>query len=107
MTGLPESLGQLMALATLDLNNCDRVKRLPLSFAFLPDTLRLLSLQSLVFPPASISGEGMPAIKAFLLMHHQPLKSLLLILSARRRRMRHLPPELWVLIRDEFLPQGH
>jgi len=27
---------------------------------------------------------------------------LLLILAARKRRMRHPPAELWVLIRDEF-----
>lgn len=45
----------------------------------------------------------MPATKAFLFQHHHPLKMLLLILAARRCRMRHLPPELWVLIRDEFL----
>jgi hypothetical protein len=28
---------------------------------------------------------------------------LVLVLIARRRRVRHLPDELWVLISDEFL----
>jgi hypothetical protein len=72
--------------------------RLPLSFAFLPDTLYLRRSSSLVFPPKSTMDQGMPAIKVFLLRHHHPLKMLLLILDARRRRMRHPPPELWELL---------
>ena len=55
-----------------------------------------------VFPPADVVEAGMPAIREFLLAHYHPLKILLLILAARRRRMRHLPAELWVLIREEF-----
>jgi len=103
LTGLSDSLGMLSALAMLDLCRCDRVTRLPLSFAFLPDTLCLLSSPSLVFPPARIIRQGMPATKAFLLLCHHPLKILLLILAARRCRLRHPPPELWELIHNEFL----
>jgi hypothetical protein len=58
---------------------------------------------ALAFPPMNVVRHGMRAIKKFLFVHHHPLKMLFLILAARRRRMRHLPPELWVLIRDEFL----
>jgi len=77
---------------------------LPLSLAFLPDTLCLVPSQFLVFPPASITCQGMATITAFLLRHNHPLKTLLLVLAVRRRRLRPLPPELWeLLIRDEFL----
>jgi hypothetical protein len=103
LTGLPESLGRLSSLETLSLVDCHKLTKLPLSFAFLPDTLKFAPSQSVVFPPACTMDEGLPAIKAFLLNRHHPLKMLLLALAARRRRMRHLPPELWMLIRDEFL----
>ena len=47
--------------------------------------------------------EGLPAIKAVLMKRRHPLTILFLALAARRSRMRHLPPEPWMLIRDEFL----
>jgi hypothetical protein len=93
-----------MALKELHLSGCNALTRLPLSFAFLSDALSVCSWSPLAFPPLDIARQGMPAIRAFLLIRHHPLKMLLLILAARRRRrMRHLPSELWVLIRDEFL----
>jgi len=59
---------------------------------------------ALKFPPASIVSvdQGVSTIKTFLLAHHNALKIMMTILAARRRHMRHPPPELWVLIRDEF-----
>ncbi len=70
LTRLPELLGQLAALTMLGLSSCHRLTRLPLSVAFLPDTLNLVRSQSLVFPPLRIARQGIPAIKAFLV--HDP-----------------------------------
>jgi hypothetical protein len=46
---------------------------------------------------------GLPAVRRFLLNHNHPLKILLLVLAARRHRMRHPPSEVWQLMHDEFL----
>jgi len=103
LTRLPESLGHLAVLSTLDLSQCHALKRLPFSMTRLPDGLALYYRNIVsTFPPKDVVEQGMPAIKAFLLTHHHPLKMLYLILSARRRRMRHPPAELWALIRDEY-----
>jgi len=70
------------------------------SFAFLPDDfwVPVYNLHALTFPPRTVAGRGIPAIRAYLLAHNHPLKIMLLILAARRRRARHPPPELWGLI---------
>jgi hypothetical protein len=100
LTGLPESLGQLATLTSLKLEACG-MRGLP-SVCFHAQTLSLVLFWSFGLPPLISAKLGTPAIKAFLLMHHYPLKVLVLIIFARCRRMRHLPPELWELICDEF-----
>lgn len=103
LTRLPESLGKLTSLRLLDLN-WSPITRLPLSFAFLPDNLQLClpSRYCLVFPPEEVRHLGIPAVRNYLLRHNHPLKMFLLILAARRRRIRHLPAELWVLMLEEY-----
>ncbi len=106
LTFLPESLGQLGHLRDLNLEWCPGLTALPFAFAFLPDTFVLrLANTSLQLPPTAILKQGLPAIRATLLRHHYPLKILLLILGARRRRTRHLPAELWALLRDHLAAQ--
>jgi len=97
-------LGQLTALKTLKLSDCSALRRLPLSFFFLPDGIALsLKHHCLVFPPVDVVDvDDIQAIKTFLYANHHPLKILLLILAARRRRVRHPPPEIWNLLADEF-----
>ena len=86
LTGKPESLGQLTTLTSLKLEACG-VLSLPLVCFHVRTPLLGLS-QSLVFTPLISAKRGMPAINTFLLMHHYPLKLLILIISSRRRRMR-------------------
>lgn len=104
LTQLPESLGRLQALKELQINCCLRLARLPVSFAFLPPGLSVhwADADSLVFPPMYVKRFSLTAVREFLLEHNEPLKMLLLILSARRRRVCHLPAELWVLMLDKF-----
>jgi len=61
----------------------------------------MYDLLALTFPPESVARCGIPAVQAFLLAHHHPLKMLIMIMTARHRRMRRPPAELWALIRDE------
>jgi len=93
LTMLPDALGLLPVLSLLMIRDCPALTRLPLSFAFLPgDTCLCIDQVPLVFPPC---GDGdLQAIRMFLLAHHHPLKILLLVLGAHRRRIRHPPPEL-------------
>jgi len=104
LTRLPESLCQLTALKSLRLRACRALTELPFSLGFLPQipTTDFYLLSNLIIPPPAVVDEGFSAIRAFLVAHNYPLKILFLILTARRRRMRCLPAELWVLLRDEF-----
>jgi len=105
LTGLPESVGQLQALQMINIWRCVSLKRLPFSFAFIPVSCRanhFCSLFSLSFPSEHVAGQGMQAIKAFLLAHHHLLKIMIMVMAARRRRMRRPPPELWELIHDKI-----
>jgi hypothetical protein len=90
-------------LTILDLSFCANLARLPLSFAYLPlHTLHMRGCSALTSPPVAVVRQGMPAIETFLLAHYPQVKMMFLVLAARRRRMRHLPAELWVLIHNEF-----
>jgi len=102
LTMLPESLGQLPLLTTLKLSRCTDLICLPLSFVYLPDCCFAPwhGLIALTFPPSGFVSEN-GDIKQFLLAHHGLLKSLVLILAARRNNMPHVPDELWVGLEDE------
>jgi len=106
LTRIPESLGHIPSLSILNitLEDCSCLTRLPFFFAFMRHLSQrhLRGLSALTFPPQTVITMGMPRIRKFLIKHHHPLKILLLILAARRRRMRHLPAELWALMRDDF-----
>ena len=56
----------------------------------------------MVFPPTDVV-ESPAMITMFLRRHNHPLKILLLILAARRRRIRHLPAEIWELVYTELI----
>jgi len=104
LTRLPESLGRLTNLRLLSIEG--GLRRLPFACIAIPE-VRLgnyFSNYGMTFPPMDVLRKGSTAVKAFLLAHHHPLKILYLITSARRRRIRHLPAELWMLLSDDFLP---
>jgi hypothetical protein len=105
LTAVPESVCRLHCLTDLDLNYCVVLKRLPAAIVNLPDDQEDFSVAGcrLEFPPQSVANKGLEAIKQFMLYNYGPWKLLILVLVARRRRVRHLPDELWVLIQEDFI----
>jgi hypothetical protein len=77
---------------------------MPTSVINLSCTLVYLSSAEadMFFPLAVVVAQGLSAVKRFMFRAQFAPIMLLLILAARRRRMRHLPAELWALMRDEF-----
>jgi Leucine-rich repeat (LRR) protein len=105
LTAVPESVCRLHCLTELDLNHCALLKSLPAAIVSLPDHQENFGVAGccLEFPPQSVANNGLADIKQFMLCNYGPFKLLVLVLVARRRCVRHLPDELWVMIQDEFI----
>jgi Leucine-rich repeat (LRR) protein len=106
LTGLPESLGRLKMLAKLCLRRCTALAKLPASICQLSE-LKELDLSNspitIVLERASVDHTSAGDVLRYMFTLHHPLKILLLVLSARRRRIRHPPAEIWNLVFEEFL----
>jgi hypothetical protein len=89
----------------LDLTRCELLESLPVAIVNLPDKQPAFCAKNccLEFPPQFVANKGLADIKQFMLCNYGPWKLLILVLVARRRRVRHLPDELWVLIEEEFI----
>jgi len=98
---LPETMRQLRRLIRLCVIGCVRLKKLPFCAETWPaDTC--IESHAMEFPPIDVVKRGMHATRAYMQAHGCRLRMLILIMASRRRRLRHVPAELWVLIRDEY-----
>lgn len=87
------------SLSFLRIENCDALRRLPLSLAYMADdaVVSIRNVPNMIFPVVSGGPENSAqSIRKFMLVHHKPMKYLCMLLYAQHVHVQHLPDEIWI-----------
>jgi hypothetical protein len=122
LTAVPHAIGRLKLLSVLNLSGCIILEALPSCIASLP-LLRALNLTSCRFVAKLYTrfknvdtGEYLGYYDDMFIRNnldehvlpimersYAPSKLLALVLAARRKRVRHIPDEIWLMVLTEFV----